>query len=267
MIPKKIHYCWFGGAPKSEIIQKCMATWSEVLPDYEVREWTENDLNLLKDNIYVQQAYAAKKWAFVSDVFRLYALKKEGGIYLDTDVEIRKPLEQFLSHDFFIGSEQNGKFKGMGSAVIGACADNPIITQMLDVYHDLIFVKEDGTFDYLPNTFRLERILRENGANHVYTETNPVKLNGNAFIYPVDYFCRDSENSFTVHHFTASWFDDFKERIKFVLPWFKGTKLKLSKFIQQKPDVVFKLAENEVKLLELRVSKTRRWLLLRVEHE
>lgn len=267
MIPKKLHYCWFGGAAKNDVIKKCMETWKKVLPDYDIREWSESDLFLFAENSYVQQAYKSKKWAFVSDVYRLYALKSEGGIYLDTDVEIRKPLDPFLKNDFFIGSEKNGKFQGMGTAVIGACAGNDIICNMLSVYDKLEFIKDDGTIDYTPNTIRLERILRENGAPKVYTETEAVKIKDKAMIYPIHYFCVDDEKSFAVHHFTATWFDDFKERVKFILPWFGGKRLKLSKFIQQKPDAAFELKKNEKKLLELKVSKTRRWLLLEVGNE
>ena len=92
----------------------------KVLPDYEIREWSEKDLFRFSDNRYVRQAYEAKKWAFVSDVFRLFALYKEGGIYLDTDVEVRKTFSPLLEGDFFIGSEKHGRFESIGTAGLGA---------------------------------------------------------------------------------------------------------------------------------------------------
>ena len=96
MIPKVIHYCWFGNNEKSDKIKFCINTWKKILPDYKFRKWSEKDLDKLGNNIYIKQAYSAKKYAFVSDVFRLYALYTEGGIYLDTDVEVRKSFNQFL---------------------------------------------------------------------------------------------------------------------------------------------------------------------------
>lgn len=106
MIPKIIHYCWFGNAAKNDKINFCMDTWRRVLPEYKIKEWSEKDLHYLEGNKYIEQAYALKKYAFVSDVFRLFALYKDGGIYLDTDVEVRKTLNSFLENNFFIGSEK-----------------------------------------------------------------------------------------------------------------------------------------------------------------
>ena len=131
MIPKIVHYCWFGNNEKSETIKAYINTWKDVLKDYEFREWSEKDLDKLSDNIYVKEAYNAKKWAFVSDVFRLYALYTEGGIYLDTDVEVKKSFDDLLNLDFFIGSEKGKKSFNLGTAVIGASKNNQIIKDML----------------------------------------------------------------------------------------------------------------------------------------
>ena len=103
MIPKIIHYCWFGGNEKNPEILECIASWKKYLPDYEIKEWSEKDLEKV-DNAYVKEAYQTKKWAFVSDYFRLYALYHEGGIYFDTDVEVKKSFNEFLNLSFFIGS-------------------------------------------------------------------------------------------------------------------------------------------------------------------
>lgn len=111
MIPKIIHYCWFGGSPKNEKIRFCMESWKKVLPDYEIREWSEKDLFRFSDNRYVRQAYEAKKWAFVSDYARFWILYKHGGIYFDTDVEVLKPLDDIIEKGPFMGCEKDGDNK------------------------------------------------------------------------------------------------------------------------------------------------------------
>ncbi len=102
MIPKIIHYCWFGRGQKSEKIKACIASWKKYLPDYEIVEWNEDNFDL-SSNLYVKQAYDSKKWAFVSDYVRLYALYHFGGIYMDTDVEVLKSLDEFLDAPSFTG--------------------------------------------------------------------------------------------------------------------------------------------------------------------
>lgn len=95
MIPKKIHYCWFGRGPLPELARKCIASWRKYLPEYEIKEWNEDNFDL-DAYPYVREAYDSRKFAFVTDVVRLYALYNEGGIYMDTDVEVLKPLDSIL---------------------------------------------------------------------------------------------------------------------------------------------------------------------------
>ena len=104
MIPKIIHYCWFGGKPMPELALKCIASWKKFLPEYELRLWNEDtfDINSVP---YVKEAYEARKFAFVTDYIRLWALEREGGVYMDTDVEVVKPIDEFLTHDAFCGFE------------------------------------------------------------------------------------------------------------------------------------------------------------------
>ena len=101
MIPKKIHFCWLSGGGMPLWIQKCINSWKEVMPDYEVIHWDRNKFNI-ESVPFVNEAYSAKKWAFASDYIRLYALYKEGGIYLDADVFVRKPFDRFLIYNFFV---------------------------------------------------------------------------------------------------------------------------------------------------------------------
>ena len=105
MIPKTIHYCWFGGNPLPKLAKKCIKSWKKYCPDFEIIEWNEANFDISSAPLYVRQAYEAKKWAFVTDYVRLYALTSYGGIYMDTDVEVIKPLDFFLNHDAFSGFE------------------------------------------------------------------------------------------------------------------------------------------------------------------
>ena len=218
MIPKIIHYCWFGGNEKNPEILECIASWKKYLPDYEIKEWSEKDLEKV-DNAYVKEAYQAKKWAFVSDYFRLYALYHEGGIYFDTDVEVKKSFNEFLNLSFFIGSEKFGKSKHIGSAVIGAEKNSPVIQKMLSVYNDIHFIKKDGSFDTTPNTIRLIDPLKQCGFKEVYTDTTPICLDDKNIIYPITYFSQEDEKSYAVHHFAGSWHDPFilKDKCEFHL--------------------------------------------------
>ena len=105
MIPKIIHYCWFGGNDKLESVMKCIESWKKYLPDYEIMEWNESNFNIKKANQYVREAYDNKKWAFVTDYVRLIALYENGGIYFDTDVEVFKSFDSLLSEKAFFGFE------------------------------------------------------------------------------------------------------------------------------------------------------------------
>ena len=104
MIPKVIHYCWFGGKPLPKLAKKCLASWKKFCPDYEIIRWDESNFDVNGCD-YSREAYEAKKWAFVSDYARLKVIVDNGGIYMDTDVEVVKPLDEFLSHEAFSGFE------------------------------------------------------------------------------------------------------------------------------------------------------------------
>ena len=107
MIPKKTHYCWFGGAELPELAKRCISSWHQHMPDWEYVLWNEESFDISKAPTYVQEAYAAKKFAFVSDYVRLFALEQQGGVYLDTDVEVLKSYQPLLEHCAFIGFEEN----------------------------------------------------------------------------------------------------------------------------------------------------------------
>ncbi len=127
MIPKKIHYCWFGGAPLPDLVQKCIASWQEHCPEYEIIRWDESNFDLNCCD-YVKEAYQAQKWAFVSDVARLYALVTYGGIYMDTDMELLKPLDDILQYEAISGFESNCR---ISAGLLSCHAKHPFFQELL----------------------------------------------------------------------------------------------------------------------------------------
>lgn len=207
MIPKVIHYCWFGGNPLPELAVKCIASWKKYLPEYEIIEWNESNFNL-DEYIFAKQALANRKFAFVSDVCRLHALKYHGGIYMDTDVEVLKPLDAFLHHAAFSGFE-NDDFVPTG--IMASEKDAVWTTEMLDYYHNKPFVKENGEFEMTSNTSIITDLMLQKGfvMNNKFQE-----LKDYVAFYPNDYFCPKSyktgrieltSNSACIHHFAKSW--------------------------------------------------------------
>ena len=139
MIPKKIHYCWFGGNPLPELAQKCIASWKKYCPDYEIIEWNETNYDITKNN-YMNQAYENKRWGFVPDYARLDIIYTHGGIYLDTDVELIKPIDELLTLKAFAGVEQNSEYVALGLG-FGAEKEHPTIKALRDYYDTLSFVE------------------------------------------------------------------------------------------------------------------------------
>lgn len=205
-IPKIIHYCWFGPNEKSKLVKDCIKSWKKYLPDYEIREWNDNDL-IKCDNQYVKEAYKHKKWAFISDWFRLYALYTYGGIYFDSDNEVFKPFDEFLTLDFFSGYENICDIVSPFTAVVGAKKHNHIIKDLLDEYENLHFENTDGSANLYTNTERVTNYFKEK--YKVTAPYNPLKkiyLEENSIIFPDNIFCRyDKKTSYAVHHFTGSW--------------------------------------------------------------
>lgn len=221
-IPRIIHYCWFGGKEKPEIIKKCINSWQIHLVGYEIREWNEDNFDI-NQNLYVSEAYKAKKFAFVSDYVRVYALYKFGGIYLDTDVEIFKSFNGILHHDSFWGFEQENY---IATSTIGSVKGNKLIKIFLDSYEEKKFIKEDGNYDDLTNVAIVTELLKNMGlkTNGEYQE-----IEGIGAFYPQTYFspydyinCRKfiTENTYTIHYFYKSWLPlsaRVKTKIKLIL--------------------------------------------------
>ena len=213
-IPKIIHYCWFGGNPLPPLALKCIESWKKYCPDYEIKEWNESnfDINYSK---YAEEAYKAKKWAFVSDVARLWIVYNYGGVYLDTDVELIKPIDELLHNSMYLGFESN-KFINTGLG-FGAEKNFYIIKKMLDVYIDIPFINIDGTVNTTPCPVYNTEIMKQEGLRIDNTE----QVIDNMTIYPTEYFCpKDgktgdisiTENTYAIHHFDGSWLSDEQKK-------------------------------------------------------
>ena len=201
MIPKKIHYIWFGKGEKNERIKACIESWKKYLPDYEIIEWNEENFDI-NYNAFTKSAYENKKWAFVSDVARLWVLYNEGGIYMDTDVEVYKPLDELLNNEGFIGFED---IHYLSSGTIGAAKNNLVIKYLLDYYNCIDFKMYDNWQDYikynetspciLTNLFELLGLERDkNMEQHIKHFS----------IYPSYYFHTQNEG-YTYHSWNGSW--------------------------------------------------------------
>ena len=217
MIEKKIHYCWFGGNPIPESVNKCILSWKKQCPDYEICLWTEDNFDV-HINDYMAEAYEAGKWAFVSDIARLIIVYENGGIYLDTDVELIKSLDDIISdNSFFFGIEKDTnvrtgeEFIGLNTGIgFGAEKGSRIIKAMLDEYKGIHFKKEDGTFDLTPCPVRNSKALEKQG---VKISNEMIRFEGGT-IYPSEYFCPEelssdiknyTANTISIHHYSSSW--------------------------------------------------------------
>jgi len=214
MIPKKIHSIWVGKQSKPLLVRKCEQSWKKQCKDYQFIEWNEKNFNITEAPRYVQEAYTMKKWAFVSDYIRLWALYHHGGIYLDSDVELVKPLDCFLSHKSFSGFEDATHIQ---TGVIGAEKGNAIIKELLAGYVDKKFILDKG-LNQTTNVITVTKMLEKKG---LLKNNKAQLLLENLQIYPSEYFCPMSfetgqiqvtNNTYAIHHFSASWLS-LKKRI------------------------------------------------------
>ena len=215
VIPKKIHYCWVGGSPLPLLVKKCIASWKKYCPDYEIIEWNESNYDFTK-NQYMKEAFEAKKWGFVPDYARLDIIYQYGGIYLDTDVEMVKSFDALLKDKGFAGFEDKS-FINFGQG-FGAEAGNLVIKKLRDSYNSLNFINKDGSLNMVASPVLNTTKLAEMGLNR---NGEKQTLDNCFIVYPCDYFCpkslndgiiRKTKNTYSVHHFEASWFNDKEKK-------------------------------------------------------
>lgn len=244
MIPKVIHYCWFGRGRKPTLANKCIASWRKYLPDYEIKEWNEDNFNI---NItpYVQEAYIAKKYAFVSDYARFWILYNYGGLYFDTDVELIKSIDNVIEKGNFLGVEDNGldhsqrerKLKrgeyyvnpGLG---IGAEPRLLFCKEMLESYENDHFILSNGKINMYNVVGRTTDIL----ISHGLKITNQIQTIDGINIYPKEWFCpiritdgklHVTSNTVSVHHYAASWTSPMHRVLRKIILFLGGSKLKM----------------------------------------
>ncbi|MDD7317919.1 MAG: glycosyltransferase [Prevotella sp.] len=233
MIPKIVHYCWFGRNPLPDLAVKCIESWKRFLPEYEIKEWNEDnfDVNIIP---YTKEAYEHKKYAFVSDYARFWVLHKYGGLYFDTDVELIKPIDDIVSNGNFMGCESDiaagaAKLSVAPGLVMGVEANDAFIKKLIELYNTLSFLDEEGNVkinktivDYTTEMFETEGLKNIAGIQTIAGYN----------IYPAEYFCpinaitkrmHVTENTRSIHHYAASWVnktrrDCIKKFIRKLLP-------------------------------------------------
>lgn len=221
-IPKVIHYCWFGKSNLPKKVEKCIASWKKYCPDYEIIRWDETNFDVRQIR-YISEAYECKKWAFVSDYARLKIIYEYGGIYLDTDVKLMKPLDHLLKYDGFMGFQNREVINetvyetvatGLG---FGATVHHPVIKRLLKDYQNISFFNEDGTMDLTPCPARNTKTLIKLGLKDNGTRQEVCGMQ----IFPAEYFCpldrsiartKITENTYSIHLFSASWYDQEEKK-------------------------------------------------------
>lgn len=239
---KVIHYCWFGGKPLPKLAIKCINSWKKFCPDYKIIEWNEGNFDVNCCD-YVSQAYAAKKYAFVSDYARFYILYHHGGVYFDTDVELLKPIDEIINDGNFFGCETDAPYCTVAPG-LGMAAEKglPFYKEMLEEYESSQFIKPDGSLNLVNVVTRTTEALGRQGLNRSISEQEVAGIK----IYPKEYFnpCEMEtgkiivkDKTYSIHHYAASWVskkDRFRGWLyKFVCRIF-GKKFadKLKKFVR-----------------------------------
>ena len=223
MIPRIIHYCWFGENAKPAKIKKCIRSWKKYCPDFEFIEWNESNFDY-RCNAYCEAAYNAGKWAFVTDYVRLKVLYDYGGIYMDTDVELLKPIESFLKFNCFMGF-QHERYVNNG-LVTGAIKNHWFIKQNMEVYENLIFTNETDSNKFIVCQEYTTILLEKRGLK-LPCDGSIQKID-DIYIFPPEFFCPydhrtykmvKTKNTVAVHHFASSWWDEKRKQDYDIVKW------------------------------------------------
>lgn len=214
MIPKIIHYCWFGGNPLPKKTRKFMESWKKYCPGFEIREWNETNFDVCCCS-FVKEAYQEKKWAFVADYARFYAMYSCGGVYLETDTELIKPIDDLLEHSAFFGF---GRKNSMTLPCCGTERGSQIAYDMIEYYHNSHFCKQEGIDTTTVNNILFDILL----SKYQLVANNKFQmLDGGIAIYPSDYFystdwqtgiVKKDPNLRVIHYADATWFPDSERK-------------------------------------------------------
>jgi len=235
MIPKIIHYCWFGRTPLPKLARKCIHSWRKYLHDYEIKEWNEDnfDVNIIP---YTREAYEAGKYAFVSDYARFWILFRYGGLYFDTDVEVIRPLDDILANGPFMGfgrdpDEKDREQIGLGvnpGLGFASTSGHGLLKELLDLYSSLHYISNDGSHDPRTIVYYTSRLLESKGLEY----RKGIQQVAGMTVYPAEFFSpihfvtrhlRITKNTRTIHHYAASWKDDrsyWKQKMQKLIPEF-----------------------------------------------
>ncbi len=214
-IPRIIHYCWFGEKELPEKVQRCISSWKKYCPDYKICRWDESNYNYEK-NKFMYEAYENKKWAYVSDYARFDILYQNGGIFLDTDVELIKNLDDLLEEKCFMGFENHYVAPGL---IIGAQTGVLELKEIMELYESIAFISENGTLNLKTSPKYITQYLEKRGLD----KSGKQQTVGNITIYPQDYFCPKNmltgkchvtQNTYSIHHYDGSWMGE-KEKLEF----------------------------------------------------
>lgn len=231
MIPKIIHYCWFGGNPLPEDAKKYIETWKKFCPDYEIKEWNESNFDVNCCD-YVKEAYEAKKWAFITDYVRLKVLYDYGGIYMDTDVEVCKSLDELLQYNAWSGFESETTIP---TGTLASSRANKWIEYLLSYYENRHFINADGSYDTTTNVQTITLMTKEK--YEVKLDNSFQIFADNYALFPFEYFCAKSlmdgkiyktSNTYTIHHFNGSWltpWEKFRHKVKLCLVFVFGERV------------------------------------------
>lgn len=217
MIPKIIHYCWFGGCEIPDHDRKCIESWKRFCPDYEIIRWDESNYDVHKIR-YMHEVYEAKKWGFVPDYARLDIVYEHGGVYLDTDVELIRNIDDLLENKAFMGFEQDGQFVNPGLG-FGAEKHMPLLRETMDsIYSSRVFKLGPNEYDTTPSPIMNVEFLESKGLK----KNNQFQIIDGMTIYPSEYFCpidyatgimTVTESTFSIHHYHASWHSKTERKI------------------------------------------------------
>lgn len=207
MIPKIIHFVWFGGNPYPDKIKFCIDSWHKFLPEYEFKLWNEENFDIEHSCDYVKEAYANKKWAFASDYVRVWALHKFGGIYLDTDIEVRKSFNDLLHERMVLGTDEDGYL----TAFLASEKGHRFWKEILDYYQNLHFVNPDGSLNQTVNNIYLQNQLVHYGyriENRYQELTDGIKVYPDDWFHAVDHMSgiqNVTSNTYALHWHTLTW--------------------------------------------------------------